>query len=185
MRNNQSAYCEPNGDFLARVEKAGSSGLTACLHCQTCVNGCPFVSAMDYGPNAVIRLVQWGFEKDALECSSIWICVGCHTCTSACPMNIDIPSLMDALRHLALEQDAPVAEKSILGFHREVLRSIEKHGRTHKLGIMLAHKAHEKEFFKDVNLGLRMLAKRKLDLLPSKVSALDEVRAIFQGKGDE
>ena len=180
MTKNLAPYVVDLGrDFADRVEKAGGGGLSACLHCQTCVNGCPFVSAMDYRPNAVIRLIQWGFAKEALKCSAIWICVGCHTCTSACPMGIDIPAIMDALRSLALEQKVEVAEKSVLGFHRKVLNSIEKNGRTHKLGIMLAHKAQEREFFKDMNLGIRMLTKRKLDLLPSKVSNLAEIRGIF------
>ena len=185
MAQLENACQDPGGDFPARVEDAGGKGLRACLHCQTCGNGCPFVSAMDFRPNGVIRLVQWGFAAEALTCSAIWICVGCHTCTGACPMNIDIPAIMDALRSLALEQNVQVAEKSVLGFHKEVLASIEKHGRTHKLGIMLAHKTHEKEFFKDINLGLRMLAKRKLDLLPSRVGNMKEVRGIFHDKGQK
>ncbi|MCK5098600.1 MAG: 4Fe-4S dicluster domain-containing protein, partial [Desulfobacteraceae bacterium] len=77
-------------DKLTDEIKARSGiNFSACLHCKTCTNCCPFIEGMDYDPNAVIRLVQLGQEEAALECSSIWICVGCNTCCSYCPMAID------------------------------------------------------------------------------------------------
>ncbi|WP_299983072.1 4Fe-4S dicluster domain-containing protein [Desulfobacula sp.] len=50
-------------------EIKASSGINfnACLHCKTCANGCPFLEGMDYAPNAVIRLIQFGMEEEALK----------------------------------------------------------------------------------------------------------------------
>ena len=134
---------------------------------------------MDMAPNAVIRLIQLGFKHEALTCSTIWMCVGCHTCSSECPQAIDMSAIMDALRQMAIEEGVPVAEPDILSFHNEVLKSIDRYGRTHKLEIMLRYKARKFDFLSDINLGLRMLAKRKLDMRPSKINDLEAVRQLF------
>jgi heterodisulfide reductase subunit C len=168
-------------DFAFTKEVQGRSGvnLNSCWHCLCCTGGCPFFHAMDLAPNAVIRLVQLGLKDEALRCSTIWICVGCHTCSSECPQAIDMSAIMDTLRQMAIEEGVPVAEPDILKFHDEVLKSIDRHGRTHKLEIMLRYKARKLDLFSDINVGLRMLAKRKLDLKPSKVRDIEKIHHLF------
>jgi heterodisulfide reductase subunit C len=165
--------------FAADMERRSGTPLNRCFHCRSCANGCPFVQAMDFPPNGVIRLVQFGLRHRALECSSIWICVACQTCAIQCPMAIDIPGIMGALRRLALEEGVVVAEPNILDFHREVLDSIKRYGRAHKLGIMLRYKARVRQWFADLDVGLWMLAKRKLDLRASRVKAIQEITRLF------
>ncbi len=145
----------------------------------TASGGCPFSAHMDFKPNGVMRLIQLGLKTEALTCNTIWICVGCHTCSTQCPVGIDIAAVMDALREKALAEGAHVPEPDILDFHREVLGSIERHGRTHKLQIMLRYKLRTGDLFGDLQVGLKMLAKRKLDLTPSRVSRIDEVKKLF------
>ena len=152
----------------------------ACYHCRACAGGCPFIKAMDYPPNAVLRLLQYGMIQEALTCKTIWVCVGCHTCSSQCPMNIDLAAVMDTLRLMAVEEGVAIASPHILDFHEEVLRSLERYGRAHKLGIMLRHKLSTKSWFKDLDVGLKMLARRKLDLWPSKVKDIREIAGLFQ-----
>ena len=94
-------------------------------------------------------------------------------------MAIDIPAVMDVLRQLALEEGVYVPEPAILQFHKEVLRSIEKHGRTHKLEIMLHYKLKVGPWFEDVDLGFKMLSKRKLDLRPSKIDKPEVLQKLF------
>ncbi len=118
------------------IERSGAA-LNRCYQCKTCGGGCPFVQAMDYTPNQVLRLVQFGLRQEVLTCKTIWICVGCHTCSSQCPMNIDIAAIMDTLRLMAVEEGVAIGKPNIVDFHEEVLRSLERYGRAHKLGIML------------------------------------------------
>lgn len=150
-----------------------------CYHCSCCANGCPFIKAMDMAPNAVIRLLQYGMVDEALSSSSIWVCVACNTCAMQCPMAIDIPALMDGLRHIALQKGIAIAEPDVLKFHQAVLNSISRYGRAHKLDIMMRFKLSTRRYLQDLQAGIRMLAKRKLDLLPSKVKDMDEVKSIF------
>jgi len=169
-------------EFADEIKADSGINFNACLHCQTCANGCPFLEGMDYAPNAVIRLVQLGLEETALKCSTIWICVACNTCSSFCPMAIDIPAVMDSLRHKALEKGVKIAEPDVLSFHTEVLNTVKKYGRTHKLEIMMRYKLKKMDLLSDMGVGLKMLKKRKLDLTPSKVRDKKAIEKIFKNK---
>jgi len=165
--------------FMADVIQRSGVNLGLCWHCNCCAGGCPFAEAMDYSPNGVLRLVQLGCKKKALESSAIWICVGCNTCSVECPQAIDMPAIMDSLRQMAMEEGVDIAEPDILNFHREVLNSVRQYGRTHKLEIMLRYKIKQRKLFSDMDIGLKMLAKRKLDLTPSKVKGIEGIRKFF------
>jgi len=166
--------------LAAEVTERSGTELNRCYQCGSCGSGCPFVQAMDYTPNQVIRLVQYGLRQEALTCKTIWVCVGCHTCSSQCPMSIDIAAVMDTLRLMAVEEGVVIGKPNIIDFHEEVLRSLEKYGRAHKLGIMLGYKRQTGRWLKDLDLGLKMLAKRKLDLIPSRVrDANKEIADLF------
>lgn len=168
-----------DSSFMNEVKQRSGVNFNQCWHCQSCAGGCPFVAAMDYPPNGVIRLVQLGLKKEALESTGIWICVGCNTCSIQCPNAIDIPAVNDALREMAIEEGVTVAEPDILNFHQEVLNSIERYGRTHKFEIMLRYKLRRRDWFSDMAVGLKMFAKRKLELLPSRSRDMKTIKGLF------
>lgn len=169
-----------NRGLIQEIGQESGVNLNICFHCRCCASGCPFIEAMDFAPHGVIRLLQLGYDHEALTCSSIWLCVGCHTCSMMCPMAIDMAAIMDAMRQAALKRKVPIAEPGILGFHHEVLNSIKRYGRTHKLEIMMRYKIRTKDWFSDMDVGLKMLAKRKLDLLPSKVRNHQAIQQLFE-----
>jgi heterodisulfide reductase subunit C len=171
---------KPHRSLIEEVRGRSDTELSRCYQCRACGNGCPFVAAMDYTPNQVLRLVQFGMREEVLRCKTIWICVGCHTCSSQCPMGIDIAAVMDTLRLMAVEEGVPIGKPNIIDFHEEVLRSLEKHGRAHKLSIMLGYKRQTGGWLKDVDVGLKMLAKRKLELRPSRVRDVSEIADLFK-----
>lgn len=166
-------------EVLKDVKKKAGKSLSRCLHCNTCGGGCPFSGYMEPKPNGVIRMIQLGLRKEVLECPTPWICVGCYTCTVQCPMAIDIPGVMDAVRQLAVAENADIAEPDVFNFHKEVIRSVERYGRTHKLGIMMRYKMKTKDWFTDIITGARMFAKRKLEVMPSRVKDSNAIRGLF------
>ena len=189
MQNNISSstanlinISQRDSNFASRVKQRSGVNFDLCWHCLSCAGGCPFVTAMDYPPNRVIRLIQLGLKKEALESSGIWICVGCNTCSIQCPNAIDIPAVNDALREIAIEDGVTVAEPGILNFHKEVLDSIQRYGRTHKFEIMLRYKLRQRDWFSDMAVGLKMFAKRKLDLLPSRSRDMKTIKGLFERK---
>lgn len=167
-------------DFAREVSRRANVNITRCWHCKCCSNGCPFADSMDFYPNQVIRLTQLGLKRQALASSSIWICVGCNTCSVECPQAIDVAAVMDALRQMAIAEGVAIGEPGILDFHRKVIDSIQRYGRTHKLEIMMRYKFKKQDWLSDVNVAMRMLSKRKLDLRPSRVKHLEQIQTIFQ-----
>jgi len=182
MRSEIVDLNQTDAGFVTEVIRKAGVDINKCWHCQTCASGCPFVKAMDYPPNRVIRLVQLGLRKEALESAGIWICVGCNTCAIQCPNGIDIPAVNDALRQMAMEEGVVIAEPNILNFHQAVLQSIQRHGRTHKLEVMMRYKLKKRDWFTDMTVGAKMFARRKLELLPSKSKNMTEIRRIFDQK---
>ncbi len=170
---------EPDPGCDRELQKLSGVNLNRCLHCRSCANGCPFVGAMDYPPHHILRLLQLGQRREALESHTIWICLGCHTCSVQCPMGLELAAVMNSLRHLALKEGVKVAEPDILDFHRAVNSSIRRHGRTHDLGIMMRYKVPMRRWFTDLDLGLKMLARGKLDLKARRVKAVKEIRRLF------
>ncbi len=166
--------------MAAEVMAQSGTDFNRCYHCGSCANGCPFLQALDYPPNAVLRLLQFGMREEVLGCKTIWVCVGCHTCSSQCPMRIDLAAVMDTLRLMAVEEGVAIGKPNILDFHEEVLRSLERYGRAHKLGIMWRYKVQTRRWFSDMDVGLKMLARRKLDLRPSRVQAVGEITDLFK-----
>ena len=169
--------------FAEQVERLSRANLNRCWHCLTCSGGCPLSEDMDVLPNAVIRMIQFGMKAQVLKSSTIWLCVGCHTCSVECPNGVDMAAIMDVLRQMAVRENREIAEPGILTFHNAVVNSISKYGRTHKLDIMMRYKLASRDLFSDVDLGLKMLSKRKLDLLPSKVKDRQGVRSLFEKAG--
>ena len=169
-------------DFKSEIDRQSKTKTSVCFHCLTCSGGCPFAELMDYQPHQINRLVQLGMKAEALRSSAIWICVGCHTCSVQCPQNVNIPAIMDSLRHMAIKEGYKIGEPDILNFHNEVVDSIKKYGRTHKLEIMIRYKLARKDFFSDMEVGLKMLLKRKLDLTPSKIKDINDLNKIFVKK---
>ena len=168
--------------FAKKVTQRSEVDINLCWHCRSCAGGCPFVQAMDYPPNHIIRYVQLGLKQEALKSSGIWICVGCNTCSIQCPNAIDIPAVNDTLRQMAMEAGVVVAEPNILHFHQAVLQSIERYGRTHKLEVMLRYKLKKHDWFADMAVGMKMFAKRKLELLPSRNTNISDIRRLFGHK---
>ncbi len=166
--------------FAKFVNDKSGSDINRCFQCFACSGGCPFSDLMDLNPNVVNRYVQFGLKEEVLTCSTIWICVGCNTCSYNCPQGVNIPAMMDTLRELAIKEGVKIGEPSVLTFHNEVIKSIEKYGRTHKLEIMMRYKAAEREWFQDMDVGIKMLLKSKLDLGPSKIRNKKDLKKIFK-----
>lgn len=171
--------------FADKVNRLAHTDSRMCFQCRACYNTCPFVQAMDYSPPAILRLVLLGQEKTVLNSTTIWTCVGCNTCSTICPQRVDMAAVMDALRQIALEQGVMPAQPEALIFHNAILDSIKKYGRTHKLDVMIRYKVKNLDLFSDVDVGLKMFVKRKLDMLPSRVKNLVQVRSLFpNGNGN-
>lgn len=172
--------------FLGEVDAMAQTHVEACYQCGKCSGGCPLSFAMDYQPRQIMRLIQTGLAGEALASSTIWICATCFTCTSRCPRDVDIAQVMDALRVMARRRGIRPGDRNVGVFHRAFLGSIRRYGRSHELGLMIGYKLGTMRLTEDLPLGLAMMAKGKLAILPEVAKGRKEVAALFDeaAKGD-
>jgi heterodisulfide reductase subunit C len=84
------------------------------------------------------------------------------------PMNIDMPSVIDALRMIAVERKGRIPEGNMPLMNRLLLGTIRTFGRTYDLGVMALYKMRTSTYMKDTAKFPMILAKRKISLLPRK-----------------
>jgi heterodisulfide reductase subunit B len=120
---------------------------------------------MDLLPHQVMRSIQFN-DLEVLEANTPWVCAACVTCTTRCPQGIDVAGVMDVLRIEARRHGIKPAVPEVELFTKVFLRSIGTTGRLYEAGLMAAMNILTLRPMKDMDLGLQMILKRKIGLLP-------------------
>lgn len=89
--------------FADRVNDLSGQTIQLCYHCHKCTAGCPAAFAMEYGPDRILRLIQFGQRERLLASRDAWLCLGCEMCGAFCPNEIDIGEVMIALKEMSEE----------------------------------------------------------------------------------
>jgi heterodisulfide reductase subunit C len=147
----------------------GTTGLdvNVCYQCKKCTSGCPVAYAMDYTPAQLMHAIRLGLKELVLNSATIWLCASCETCTTRCPQEVDIAKVMDTLRITATSAEVKSKVPEVVAFYRSGLTNIRFFGRMYELGLIGMLKLSTGQFTKDIGLGIKMLKKGKLKLLPS------------------
>ena len=166
--------------FLEQVNTLSEQPITACYHCHKCTAGCPVADQMTYGPDRILRMVQLGDKDRLLKSEDIWVCVSCETCGSRCPNEINAARVLGALRELAYQEHAAVAEPSAVKFHRLFLGIVQNMGRMHEVSLLALHKLWTLNLFADLPAGARLILMGKVPFTPSIIRGLDEIKQIYE-----
>lgn len=148
------------------VQRETGENVYLCYQCIKCTSGCLLAEHFDLTPNQVMRSVQLG-EESVLESKTIWLCAGCQTCTTRCPQGLDVAGIMDALRIEARHRGIPAAIPEVAKFSNLFLRDIGIFGRLYEVGLMAGLNLLTGQLMKDMDMGLEMMKRRKLRLIPS------------------
>lgn len=159
--------------------------MAACMQCGVCTGSCPNAFAMDISPRELWRLVLAGRLEDVFRSHTFFLCSQCFRCTLRCPRGLQPTEAMSELKSLAdrsgwFERSEPVV------FHRRFLESIRKHGRVHELELMSGYFAAMRNPvlpFRFASLGIRLVSKGKLTIVPS-AKACRDLETLFR-KVDE
>jgi len=170
--------------FAELVQQISGKELRQCYHCLKCSAGCPINFAMDWAPNQIIRMVQLGLQERILSSSTIWLCASCETCSTRCPNEVDLPTIMDTLKEMAIQNGIRSQQTGIQTFHRVFLNCLREYGRMHEVSLLALYKLLTLNPFEDMGLGIKMFRKGKLTLLPSRIENVHEVEAIFRAFGE-
>lgn len=172
----------PSAAFRKQVERVCGQKVSACFQCEKCTNGCPVTFAMDMAPHKLVRSVHLGLKDKVLNSDTIWVCASCETCTARCPNGIDIASLMDALRQIAQAEGVKAAQENVPLFHSAFLSSMKSHGRVHEAEMTVKYTLKStglSGLLKQANMGLAMLKKGKLKLVPPRMRGGRQVKKLF------
>jgi heterodisulfide reductase subunit C len=165
--------------FLHEVEKATGEKVSACYQCYKCTAGCPVVTDMDIYPHRIIRNIILGNKDRVLGSKTIWTCLQCTTCSVRCPNDIDVARVFDALRKISV-REGKIAEKDTWRFDEIFLESVQRHGRLNELETILRYKIDKKDLFSDTMMGMGMLKKGRIGLLPHNIKDRKGIKEIFK-----
>jgi heterodisulfide reductase subunit C len=181
-------FIEMASGFLDEVEKESGIKISACFQCRKCTNGCPVTFAMDLYPDQVIRYILLGLKKEVQESATIWVCASCETCTTRCPNDIDIAGVMDYLKQSVVKESGPAAEAKVLAFHQVFLDDIRKRGRVFETALVgnylfksgdWLRKLKDLSILDEMRLGWMMFKKGRLNVIPSRIKAIEEIKRLF------
>lgn len=176
---NLSKALKKNRDLKEEVERKSGVRLTDCYQCGKCAAGCPVAFAMDFTPRQIIRLLQVGLGEQALKSHSVWLCAACETCYARCPHGVDIPRIMENIRILADERGIK-PERTLDLFSNLFLKSVEKFGRVHEMGLIVRYNMLALKPFQDAELAPKLFFSGKISPLPHKIKDGGAVKRIFE-----
>ncbi|KPV62437.1 MAG: CoB--CoM heterodisulfide reductase iron-sulfur subunit C [Candidatus Bathyarchaeota archaeon BA1] len=128
----------------------GAEKIMLCFQCGTCTADCPIARFSDsYRPRQILRMTQLGLKDRVLSSDVIWLCAACFTCVDHCPQDVEIASVLRALRNLA------VKEGYLPAIYRELASNILQTG--------LAYKIPELRLRRREEIGLPPLPKADLE----------------------
>jgi len=109
---------EINLQFKNEVKKIpGGERMMLCFQCGTCTADCPIARFSDsYRPRQILRMAQLGLKDRVLSSDQLWLCAACYTCVDHCPQDVEISSVIRALRNIAVREGyMPPAFKELAG----------------------------------------------------------------------
>nr|HID15017.1 hypothetical protein [Anaerolineae bacterium] len=159
------------------VERHTGSNPYLCYQCVRCSAGCPVAEHMDLLPNQVMRAIQFDDER-VLGAKTPWICAACVTCTTRCPQGIDVAGVMDVLRIEARQRGIKLPVPEVELFTQVFLRGIGLLGRLYEAGLIGAMNLLTLNPLKDMDLGMQMILKRKIRLMPAFVRPPRRIRQV-------
>jgi heterodisulfide reductase subunit C len=160
--------------------------VSVCYQCGTCSGSCPVAPAggMDYTPRTIMRMIQAGMEDEVLASETVWTCAACYACAVRCPRDIDITDVMIRLRNLALIRGHParsgIARRGRI-YNVDFMKIVRRLGRIYEPELVIRYhlKTNPLGLLNMAPVGLKMLLKGKLRLLPEGTKDKSEIRGIF------
>ena len=107
-----------NMKFKKEVQKIpGGERMMMCFQCGTCTADCPIARFSDtYRPRKLLRMAQLGLKDRVLSSDQLWLCAACYTCVDHCPQDVELSSVIRALRNMAVQEGyMPFVFKELAG----------------------------------------------------------------------
>ena len=185
MAHSSSVHPGARNNDLALLDEVAAatpsdSRLEMCIQCGTCGGSCPSAVEMDHSPRAIFAMLRAGMRDEVMRSNTQWICVSCYSCVVRCPQEIHITDVMYALKNMAIE--AKQYKQSIApDFSKTFVDMVENYGRSYELGLATRHllKHFPLKLPGLAPMGLGLLSKKRLDIVPTRIKQMDQLKAIL------
>jgi heterodisulfide reductase subunit C len=168
--------------FLAEVMTytPGDCRLGLCIQCGVCGGSCPSGADMDHTPRALFAMIRAGMREQVLRSNTPWFCVSCYYCTVRCPQEVHITDIMYTLKNMAIRAGL-YEDATAPGFSQTFIDFVESYGRSFEFGLATRYNLRHRPLSLPsvAPLGLGMLSKQRLSLIPRRIAGLAQLRAIL------
>jgi heterodisulfide reductase subunit C len=159
----------PSTTLAATIAAGCGENVFKCYQCKRCTSGCPVAPYTEMHPATIMRAVQLGQADMIFDDKFLWLCTGCETCTTRCPQGIDVEAVIDELKIIGRREGRIPADAPFANVVRLNYDSIKRWGRLYEIELLMRDKmTRPSTMFDDVGMGLKMLRKGKLGLLPGR-----------------
>jgi heterodisulfide reductase subunit C2 len=172
--------------FLEAVNKKSGANVLECYQCGKCASTCPVSDNMDFRPREIMHMVKLGMKEECYMANSMWFCLTCSACSGRCPREIDIPAVMEAIRHLAIEENQFSKSKKVRDirrFHEIFLDMVKKYGRNYELRMMAEFNIRTRNLFKDMHLAPKALLKGKIPIGHESTKSAKAIKKMYELAG--
>jgi len=158
-------------EVYARVDSGEE--IKMCMQCGVCAASCPLKDKMDLSPRKIFTLIRAGQREKVLSSKAIMLCTSCYSCKVRCPRKVPVVDVMHGLAHYALRQGFKPREETAL-FGDKFWGNIYRLGRIDEKDVaqryFLGHGivGGIKLAFENKDMGLGMLLKKRMKLLPER-----------------
>ena len=169
--------------FLEAVNEKSGANVLECYQCGKCVSTCPVSNFMDFPPREIMQMIKLGLKEETQMANSMWFCLTCSACSGRCPREIDIPAVMEAIRHLAIEENYRSDNKKVKDirkFHDIFLDMIKRYGRNYELRMMAEFNIRTRNLFKDMHLAPKALLKGKIPIGHESTKSGKAIRKMYK-----
>jgi heterodisulfide reductase subunit B len=180
LQTSNGEITQISNHIAQRIQEEIGQNVYLCYQCIKCSSGCPLGEFFDWQPNQIMRGVQFGDEEIAFESETPWLCASCQTCTTRCPQGLDITAIMEFLTRESLLRGFKPKVMDVSHVNKAFMNEVRLWGRAYELGLMVEMKLRTLNLFADLDLGVKMIAKRKLSILPHLVRPPKNVKPVPQ-----
>jgi heterodisulfide reductase subunit C len=155
-----------------------------CIQCGTCSGSCPLNHLMDHTPREIFALIRDGDMNAVLTSNTPWFCVSCYHCMPRCPREIPVTDIMYLLKQMSVAQDLEPKSHKMPHMYKIFRHDIGLHGRVTAANLMRRYGLqHPGDILAKTPLGLELLKRKRLEILPQRISAPRQLARMLAGKG--
>ena len=87
------------------MKMPGAERISLCFQCGTCTADCVIAKFSSlYKPRRIARTVQLGLKERLISEDDLWLCTTCFTCVDHCPQEVEVSSIVRALRNISVKE---------------------------------------------------------------------------------